>query len=220
MKKLLTIVLSVLLLISITGCDEFFNGGSVSDDWRDFEFKLNGTVFKLPWYLSDFEKEGWEQYWGLAQLDDTLEPLNSVHFYLKNEDHYSKETSYLPINLMFYNTTNKTQLVRDCQINTIGFSNYFEKFTVAGRDPSIIYEVELGGGITWGSSVADVKAVFGDVDPEFQGGFDSFYYIEYHRIDNNILYTLNLGFGEYGLFAIGFHWRIVNDGYVHEGSWR
>ncbi len=219
MKKILTVLLSMFLLLTMSGCD-FFNGSSsskVSGDWKDFEFSLNGKVFKRPWYYEDLENDGWEVYWGLGQIDAVISSGADVQFFLKNEKYYdAKHNYYMPLNVAFYNSTDKNQVTRDCEIYSISLHNTFSS---SGYDMThIAYEVEIAKGIRFGSSVEEVISAYGDVESKyFRRDIDNYTELQYYTINNNIITKMDLIFEEDGLRTIAFTWYEVPDNFVYKG---
>ena len=86
MKKLLVVLLAVLLMTALVGCDK----EDISNNWVDMEFKLGNKKYSLPCPFQDFSKNGW-----LLEESDELQPADYTTYMYEvwNEDFMIRKRS-------------------------------------------------------------------------------------------------------------------------------
>lgn len=128
----------------------------VSDDWKNGEFIFDGKKYKLFDQYSNFELAGWTFDMKDYGYDDSY-VLNSNQktfstIYLENDNHDAR----VSIGLINNNSTVST--IKQCAIWSFDVANSFAKNPV---------EFTLAKGIKNGSTLADVKAAYGEPDDTY-----------------------------------------------------
>lgn len=113
----------------------------LSDDWKDFTFKLDGVVYQIPCTLSCFTENGWT----LEEGDDFVDELPAKSYknlYMYNGEHY--------IAITLLNYSDSATAAQDCQVGVV---NIFRNSKVA---------MELPGGAGLDSTPAEIIAALGE----------------------------------------------------------
>jgi len=142
------------------------SASGLADSWDSFQISINGEVYKLPMWYSDFEALGWE-YDG-----DPTDTLDSNEYSMFE----SWEKDGVEIETRIANLSMNKKPYSECIIAGISVDSYDMK----GSDAKIV----LPGGITYGVSTADdVKAAYGTPKNEYIGEYSHSlsYELEYHQ---------------------------------------
>lgn len=154
----------------------------LSDDLYDFQISIDGTVYRLPMWYSDFEAFGWE-FEG-----DSTETLTSGNhaFYEK----WSKDG--VEITTRLSNLSMNTISLSESIVTEITLSSYNL------RDCG--WEIILPGGIQWGvSGIDDIIAAYGDPDSDYDS---SDYYSMTYELDSYKVINLGISKEEDALMEI------------------
>ena len=133
----------------------------VSANKEDFEFAINGNVLSLPCTIADLEDVGFK-------MDDKKKDLIMNPNYKDNDSlNYGDPDDYIYVVVSFYNDTEKPIKYSECKVDGISFYD---------RDEVNTYEIV--GGLKIGSTMDEVKAVFGEPERSYFGdnGYASFDY--------------------------------------------
>lgn len=150
-------------------------GGELSSSLADFQIQLGGDVFSVPCTFQDFFDKGWEADKDVAtwELEDRQTSTTRL---LKGDSYFS---------VSFANTSGGTQMAVDSTIYTISVGA-----TVSGG-PKV--DMMMPGGITYGATVDDLKAAYGEPDTESErddlvsltylklGGYQGIRFTVYHE---------------------------------------
>ncbi len=132
----------------------------LSDDLYDFQVSINGDVYQIPMWYSDFEALGWE-YDG-----DNTETLSSNQY--TTSQRWKKDG--FSIYTRFANLSMNSVTFADSMIGGIALDKYDLK--------DCDWEILLPGGIEWGVSNADdIRAAYGDPTDDYDG--DMYYKMTY-----------------------------------------
>ncbi|MCH5254030.1 MAG: hypothetical protein J1F41_03830 [Lachnospiraceae bacterium] len=136
----------------------------LSDDLYDFQVSIDGVVYQIPMWYSDFEALGW-----VFDEDATL-TLSSNQHTLSNrwkKDGFSVLTSFANLSMNTVDLTNS--MVASLKLDSF----YLRDCT---------WEILLPGGIQWGvSSADDIKAAYGEPTRDYDG--ENYYQMTY-QYDN------------------------------------
>ena len=131
----------------------------VSSDWRDYNIKIDDTIYSFPMPYSVWKESGWKA----TNAPDEVASGNMEFIYCENGSGYE-------ITVIVINYQTSSQPIEDCYVAGVSFSSY-EDFT--GLD------VEIAGGIKLYESNADeVKTALGAPDYIYEGT-DDFEYMYY-----------------------------------------
>lgn len=123
----------------------------LSDSWRDYTVKIDGTVYKFPMPYSEFESKGWEEDNAHAKIAAGKQ-VSSVCY-----------TDRAKITAIIVNPALKEAGIRDCYV--VGFS--FDYYDGDCKDD---FTIELAGGIELlKSTEADIKTAFGAPEYRYDG---------------------------------------------------
>ncbi len=221
MKKILLAILSLLLLLCLPGCNKKSTSGMTSKDWKDFEFELDGVVYKNPWSFDDFAANGWRI---MDDANDDIDPdSNGSQLYIMvNDSHYDKEYNYHPfITIQFDNRTHEIKKMKDCDIMFLSFQNPPPELNFGVDMTDVNYELVLAKGISWGATEAEVIAAYGDVEDDFKAQREDIKVIQYYTLsEESLLSIMHLVFYKDALYSISLHRYYVYDGYEHHGVQR
>lgn len=195
MKKVLVVLLALLLVTSLAGCDK----ETISDDWTDMEFIVDGKKYTFPHTFMPFNKNGW-----LLEENDILQPGEyTMHYYeMWNNGFYDENQQlYATISVDFENETDKEKNIKDCTIWWISFT----RMPYLGVFLEKVYEIELSKGIKWGSTEEEIIKAYGNVESDMRITYeeDGYFVLIYQDQSDNMfaqmaLYLLNDG----GLFMV------------------
>lgn len=184
--------------------------------WGDGVIVIDGVLYHTytdP-YMK-FEENGWSFNLADYGKDDSYS-LNSMEYifstiHLHNAEKYGDDYSDPDITIGIINTDSALKPVKQCMIHVIEVSgvNTFDTFEADEYNPKPCYDFELPQGIRRGSSLEDVKAVFGEAEPEYVGDGDGYHYEKYEYKDEETRVTIELTvYDGYGLQEV----RISNSG--------
>jgi hypothetical protein len=123
----------------------------LSSDWKAMQVQLDGHVLTLPCEFSEIEVLGYVL--DLSDYDEEdciLEPnyYTMIAISIRNSDGDT-------VKLGFMNNTDEAKKLNECQVCEIK-----AEWSRTGEAPDIV----LPGGITWGTSLEDVEAIYGAVE--------------------------------------------------------
>lgn len=160
-------------------------GGELSDDWTDMQFILDGKLYELPVSYRELEANGWS--FDLAAYGYTdgyiMNPGDKTYstIELSNPD-YDED---LMVWVGFINTGDKAQDILDCDIWA------FQMDTCVGSRQLENYpDMEIAGGIGFGSTREEVEAAFGECEDIYEA--DSGYNYAVYNYDMDYKYYLKL----------------------------
>ncbi|MGI6607947.1 MAG: hypothetical protein ACOX1F_03075 [Erysipelotrichaceae bacterium] len=218
MKKVLIIIISLFLITGLAGCKTEPSESSISKDWKDFEFELDGVLHKSPWSFVDFGDNGWRI---MDDVNYDIQPNSrSFEFYMIISDsHYDKGYKYYSnITVEFENRTDEVKKMKECDIRWLSFQNLPAELNSDIDMSHIAYDLKLAKGISWGATEEQVIAAYGNVEEEFRAQRDKFSVLQYYTLtDDNLLSIMNLAFYNDSLYAVNFFRYYVEAGYEHTG---
>ena len=125
---------------------------AISNDWRDFSFRLEGHVYRLPCDFSEFAENGWTLKYFYTDLP--LEPYSSRADFMQKDG--------LQVQISLVNPGDQSKAPEDCLVDSIsiyeGFYGHFD--------------FEVAKGISVGCSSQKVLAAFGSATQEDWYGVD------------------------------------------------
>lgn len=155
--------------------------GAVSADWRDFQFAFDGQVYTMPidyktiadaGWTFDIADYGYEDGYVLNSGDKTTSTID-----LENDKYEDVDVS-----IGMTNTGDKACDITEGQMWAFGCDITFTD------DDEPRPEIELPGGLTWGSTVEDVIAAYGEPEDEpYYSESLGYYSYEYETEDYNKL---------------------------------
>lgn len=221
MKKILLTIMSLLLLLSLAGCNKKTPTGGISKDWKDFEFELDGVIYKNPWSFNDFANNGWKI---MDDANDDIEPKSmGFQFYMMvNDSHYDeKHNYYASITIEFDNRTEQLKKMKDCDISRLGFQKLPPELNGGIDLTDVNYQLVLAKKISFGATEAEVIAAYGDVKDVFKAQRDEYKVLQYYTLtEDNLLSIMNLTFYNDSLYAVNLYRYYVDEGYEHHGVQR
>lgn len=175
--------------------------------WNDGVIVIDGVLYHTytdP-YMK-FEENGWSFDLADYGKDDSYS-LNSMEYifstiHLYNAEKYGKGYSVPEITIGIINTDSTLKPIKQCMIHGIQVSgiNTFDTFEADKYDPKPCYDFELPQGIRRGSSLEEIKAVFGEAEPEYVGDGEGYHYEKYEYNDDETKVTVELTvYDGYGL---------------------
>ncbi len=137
--------------------------GELSDDWTDMQFMLDGNLYELPVSYRELEADGWKLDLAAYGYSDgyIMNPGDKTYgtIELTNPD-YDED---LKVWVGFINTGDKAQDILDCEIWT------FQMDTCVGSRQLEKYpDMEIAGGIGFGSTREEVEAAFGECEDVYE----------------------------------------------------
>ena len=170
--KILSLVLVAVLglsMLTLTGCGVNQGGAATVDlpstpaveniDNNDnYMFKIKGETFKAGDKIADLAKVGLTQ---TEKVSDTDVKKNT---YMIGAGSVNNAAGKRVINVTPYNITEETIKVKDAVIGGFEAGEY-----EYGRIPQEVLDldIEVAGGIKFGSTLEDIKAVFGEPTREY-----------------------------------------------------
>ena len=129
---------------------------ALPSNWDSFQFELNGKLYQLPAAFKEFADEGWRreedtEWMDQKELTDSVSPDSIERLYLGYGEYASMLVSLI-------NLTENTLELQECQVVGIEFVDYFGYRLNDDKRVELI----LPGGITFGSSMDDVRKAYGD----------------------------------------------------------
>lgn len=138
------------------------SGGELSDDLADFQVQLDGDVFSVPCTFQDFFDKGWEAEKDLATMELGDREGTTTRM-LKGDSYFS---------VSFANTSGGNQMAVDSTVYKIS--------VVSTAKSGQKVDMMMPGGITYGATVEDLKAAYGEPDNEHDSG--EFINVTYNQI--------------------------------------
>lgn len=157
------------------------SAGAISSKWTELEFILGDKKFKLPFSYKDLEATGWsfnladygyENGYTLNPRDKTYSTIN-----LKN----SKYNEKISMKIGFINNDTKAKDIMDCEIWSFSCES-----TYGFKKLDNVPLIEVTGGITWGTSKADVEKTLGKPKDVYEAK-DHGYVVYTYNVDSNYL---------------------------------
>lgn len=175
--------------------------------WNDGVIVIDGVLYHTytdPY--SKLEENGWSFDLADYGKDDSYS-LNSMEYvfstiHLHNAEKYGDGYSVPEITIGIINTDSTLKPIKQCMIHGIQVSgiNTFDTFEADKHDPKPCYNFELPQGIRRGSSLEEIKAVFGEAEPEYVGDGEGYHYEKYEYKDDETKVTVELTvYDGYGL---------------------
>jgi uncharacterized lipoprotein YehR (DUF1307 family) len=148
----------------------------LSSDWKDCEIMIDGTIYTFPVNFKLLRQNGWLIDRGIKKQDLSGSQLsyvatgNNVGVYLMPNETSAKEYKLVhqdygedwndddkswQIEGQFKNQTGTSQKLDDCPMSVFKI-NVFHKDRFSGGP-----EIELAGGLKWGSSKTDILELYG-----------------------------------------------------------
>lgn len=178
--------------------------------WNDGVIVIDGVLYHTytdP-YMK-FEENGWSFNLADYGKDDNYS-LNSMEYVFSTIDLKSEKygTGYSDpeITIGIINTDSSLKPIKQCMIHGIKVSgvNTFDTFENDPYNPKPCYDFELPQGIRRGSSLEEIKAVFGESEPTYVGDGDGYHYEKYQYKDEETKVTIELTvYDGYGLQEVG-----------------
>jgi hypothetical protein len=218
MKKIILLLCSFLLLLSLVGCDSKEpdntkpegdvtsdtsgqdtpttptnpTTGKLSNDWKENKIIIDGFLIELP-------TTTFQEIKALGYNFSKEEPFALNPNYFTSKGVYSENgKGDIHFVLGFANLTDAILDRTECTITYIGISAPHRN----SGNPAL--NVELPGGIYFGSTKAEVEAVFGPADSVYEE--DSFAKFTY-KDPNEKYHTLEITFHEDGLDGYSLTYR-------------
>lgn len=171
-------------------------GGELSDDWTDMQFMLDGNLYELPVSYRELEANGWS--FDLADYGYTdgyiMNPGDKTYstIELSNPD-YDED---LMVWVGFINTGDKAQDILDCDIWA------FQMDTCVGSRQLENYpDMEIAGGIGFGSTREEVEAAFGECEDIYEADSGYNYVVYNYEMDYDYYLKLTI-YEDKGVTAI------------------
>jgi len=173
--------------------------GNVSANWYDMEFIMNGVKYCIPFSYSELKADGfvfditdygYENGYILNHGDKISSTIT-----VASEEYGSDYTDFTP-SIGFINNSTEAKDIYDCEVWGINMSIMYGS-RIIDNYPSI----ELSQGLTWGSSEAEVLAVFGDYENTYRSDdlgyttYDFLYRDEVNKSDIRASVTIKDDFG-------------------------
>ena len=164
---------------------------TVSDNWKDYQVSINGTVLTLPCTYSE-----------LNSVTGAELKSSEVKSYIQS-GYYTTASLYKDDSLVMYielsNSTEEDQLYTDCMVTKIGYSQYTDK----NLDADIVFCGNLQVGQTM--TVDDIKAILGE--PQ-----DSYEYTDTDYISTTLRYEdENIWMSSYNSYNITIVNGVIDD---------
>lgn len=170
--------------------------GELSDDWTDMQFMLDGNLYELPVSYRELEADGWK--FDLAAYGYTdgyiMNPGDKTYstIELTNPDYDEDLTVWVG----FINTGDKAQDILDCEIWA------FQMDTCVGSRQLENYpDMEIAGGIGFGSTREEVEAAFGECEDVYEADSGYNYVVCNYEMDYDYYLKLTI-YEDKGVTAI------------------
>lgn len=128
------------------------------EGWKDFSFELEGKSLSLPCSLEDLKAAGFEvdaEYTNVGE-DYIINPNEYEYATVKYNGEWD---SYLTV--YFVNDSSEAKKVSECQVGGIACSSYDSEYKMQ-------FELVFAGGITVGSTMDEVIAVYGEPTEKYE----------------------------------------------------
>lgn len=136
---------------------------TISDNWEDLEFLLEGIKFKIPCYIKEFEKTGWIfRANGYASRDVLPHCYNFNHQGLFHDE----KKGYMILDP--YNDTDETIDIKESITDAICFERVWKDNVI---------NVVLAKGITYGSTKQEVLEAYGEPTKISKAYYTTFDYV-------------------------------------------
>lgn len=197
------------------GVTDMIADGTLSGDWTDMEFILDGKTYQLPFAYEELEAEGWT--FDLADYGYPdgypMEPGDKVSATIDLTNPAYDED--LTIRVGFQNFTDNTLDMKECAVWSL------ELDTCYGYNQVDSYPgMTIGNGLTIGSSRSEVEAVCGpceDIYENTERGYATYSY----NIDNEYLDITvfdEMGVTSFDLSTYTDEWEQAEAGEVAENN--
>lgn len=135
-------------------------GGNPAFDWTVQEFTLDGKALSIPFAYRELEDMGWRvDFSGYGNMDDEyiLNPGDKVSGTIDLfHDKYDDLTCWVG----FQNNSSTARNITECDVWSFLLEHDDDEDWRQENAPAIV----IAGGLTWGSTVDQVKAVLGEPD--------------------------------------------------------
>lgn len=170
--------------------------GELSDDWTDMQFMLDGNLYELPVSYRELEADGWKFDLAAYGYSDgyIMNPGDKTYstIELTNPDYDEDLTVWVG----FINTGDKAQDILDCEIWA------FQMDTCVGSRQLENYpDMEIAGGIGFGSTREEVEAAFGECEDVYEADSGYNYVVCNYEMDYDYYLKLTI-YEDKGVTAI------------------
>ena len=157
------------------------NSQTIPGDWKSLSFGIDGQIYKLKNFYSDFSQNGWTMDTSGFE-SDTLDSMYKT-FSTIRLSHSKYSDAEVKIGLI--NTTSEKKPFNECQYWAITVDNSWSDTPV---------EFSLPGGIKYGSTIEEIESVYGKpVEEDDIYRSESLKYTEYEYVyDFDIYLTLTI----------------------------
>lgn len=142
------------------------SSGTISDDWADLEFILDGKKYVLPFEYKELTEDGWyldESDYDFSEgkeIDGGMKVLATIH--LNNPKYATDSFGEFELVIGFINYSKEPKEYKDCDIYSIEFKNMYGYSEIENYG-----DVKIAGGIGFGSTEEEVLAAFGEPESEY-----------------------------------------------------
>ena len=172
---------------------------NVSENWYDMEFIMNGVKYCVPFSYSELKSDGFTFDIKDYGYDNgyILNPGDKITSTIEvtSTEYGNDYTDFTP-SIGFINNSIEAKDIYECDIWGIDMS-IMHGSSIIDTYP----EIELAQGLTWGSSEADVLAVFGEYEDTYRSddleytNYDFLYRDETNKSDIRARVAIKDGFG-------------------------
>lgn len=133
---------------------------SISDDWKDFTFELDGELYQLPTHYDSFKNNGWK-------IDDDYsdELIDGEKLPAKSRLYTTLSNGAVDFSVEFINMSGNARKITDCDIGTV---------TVKANDN---LNLKIASGIGCMSKLEDIQNAFGT--PSSTSTYSDYSYFKY-----------------------------------------
>ena len=142
------------------------SSGTISDDWTDLEFILDGKKYVLPFEYKELTEDGWyldESEYDFSEgkeRDGGMRVLATIQ--LNNPKYATDSLGEFELVIGFINYSKEPKEYKDCDIYSIEFKNVYGYSRIENYG-----DVKIAGGIGFGSTEEEVLAAFGEPESEY-----------------------------------------------------
>ena len=149
----------------------------VSDDWTNLEFEFDGSVYKIPFAYNDLETNGWSFDFSDYGYENgyELEPNEYIlaTISLENVAKYGEDCE-VDVTIGIINNSDETLDAKECDVYSFECDTYWELDEGRPLPP-----LTLPGGLTWGATIDEITAVYGEPDDTYRSDSDTLKYTKY-----------------------------------------
>ena len=146
---------------------------TMSDDWKDFTFEMDGHMYQLPMAYSEFVKNGWRIY----ETESVDEDMRIAAY---DKEYVQLTNGAVKIWVYLINQSGNIKTAKDCNIGRVEIS------------ASHNLNLKLAGGITLMSTVEEIEEVYGKASSV--SVYDGYTYLAYQDGDS---YDVKMQFAIY-----------------------